>query len=162
MLASFSSIYEMATESFESPKPALACKDIPYFSLAGRVFENARITKVYDGDTVTFAAPIGPGGDLRRIRTRLLGVDACHITGPDGHKGRSARRDLVDALGIPVDPEDKYGESFFDQNVSHANVVCYDFDKYGRVLVELSPANSDAIVNAKLVESSKFFSEYGS
>lgn len=147
-----------------SPEAFVSAKSIPYFSFVGRVFERARVTKIYDGDTVTFAVPIGEDGggasNLRRIRTRLLGVDAVEITGANASDGREARRHLVRALGIGEDPEDRYSEDFFDANVSRANVKCHGFDKYGRVLVELSRAGSDEIVNVSLVDTSPFFTSY--
>jgi endonuclease YncB( thermonuclease family) len=142
---------------------AVLGKDIPYYSLEGRVFEHARVAKVYDGDTVTIVVPLGERGELRRIRTRLAGLDAREITGADAVYGRAARRDLVAALNMPIDAGDSYDEEFFDAHSAHVDVHCHAFDKYGRVLVDIAPSGSGGgigSVNAALVASSEHFTAY--
>ena len=134
-------------------------KDVPYFSLDGRVFEKARVAKVYDGDTVTVIVPLGEHGTPRRIRTRMTGLDACEIRGEGAARGHAARHDLVCALHIAIDPDDRYDEDFFDENPTFIDVFCHEFDKYGRVLVDLAPLGGEP-VNAYLVESSMHFEAY--
>ena len=133
--------------------------DIPYFTFAGKRFNNARVAKVYDGDSVTIVVPIGRDNEMARLHTRLLGVDACEIRGADRDHGRAARRDLVDALRIPIDERDRYDEVFFQRTQAFVDVVCYGGDKYGRELVDICPCGS-ASINKSLCESSPYFAAY--
>jgi endonuclease YncB( thermonuclease family) len=132
---------------------------VPNFSFAGREFLGVRVCKIYDGDSITLVAPVGQGGELRKVKCRLSGVDACEIRGADSEHGRRARLALVEALRCPIDAEDRYGEAFFDAVVFRVDVACGAFDKYGRVLVEVAPEGGDS-VNASLCEESDYFRAY--
>ena len=133
----------------------MGLKDTPVFSFNGLFCSCVRVAKVYDGDTVTLVAPIGLRDELRRINTRLLGVDACELKGKNRSDGVSARTVLVDALGMPNDGNEKYDEAFFDANPTHIDAWFHGNDKYGRPLVELAPCGSSP-VNMSLCESEHF------
>lgn len=131
---------------------------IPFFSLEGCVYERARICKIHDGDSITLVLPLGTFGQPRRVKCRLYGVDACEITGDSREHGREARRILVDKLGIRRDPDDKYRARFFDRVHAIVKVWCHDFDKYGRVLVEVGRVGGPP-VNRELCEG-EHYAEY--
>lgn len=83
---------------------------VPLFSLEGRAFDG-KVVDVYDGDTVKICFPIF--GEMFRWNCRIQGVDT-----PEKNEARDALRSLV--LNRVV------------------TVVCGDFDKYGRLLVDIS------------------------
>lgn len=119
---------------------------------------NVRVAKVYDGDSITIIAPLDCG--LRRLRTRLAGLDAFEIRGEHADLGHKARIALIKALRISEDPLDRYDETFFDSHPSFVDVQCFEFDKYGRVLVNVAPVNGQAI-NSMLVRTcGQWFSRY--
>jgi endonuclease YncB( thermonuclease family) len=130
--------------------------DIPRFTFSGRVFFRAPLLKVYDGDTVTVALPIGPNKELARINLRLDGINACEMRGEAKEKGQIARILLIEALGVPLDPAGKYHEQFIvDQNVC-IDVYCLDFEKYGRVLANIAPPGCEP-VNLSLCDGEHIF-----
>jgi endonuclease YncB( thermonuclease family) len=133
---------------------------IPILCLAGHKFKQARVAKIYDGDTVTLVLPVGVGGAQARVKTRLIGVDACEIRGHDREHGRLARRDLVDALRITPDNADRYNEDFFDRVRSFVDVECFGNDKYGRELVEIAPCGCP-VINQVLCKTSPYYASYG-
>jgi hypothetical protein len=118
--------------------------DIPRFTFDGRVFLNVRLLKVYDGDSVTVALPIGQNSDLARINLRLAGINAREIRGDAKEMGLIARTMLIEAL-CPHDPTGEYDERFIiDQNVL-IDVYCLDFEKYGRVLANVAPPGCEPV-----------------
>ena len=82
----------------------------------------ARITKVYDGDTVTADIDLGFGVLLKKQKLRLLGINAPELRGdsrPHGILSRDFLRDLIlDKDVILKTYKDKKG-------------------KYGRLLTEI-------------------------
>jgi endonuclease YncB( thermonuclease family) len=107
----------------------------PLFSLNGLQIIDARVTKIYDGDTFTIQFPIkalfnntsrgggGDGGDdddfTFRWKCRILGVDT-----PEIRKRAQKERALF--------VRDIVREKYLHQTVSFE---CGKFDKYGRVLI---------------------------
>ena len=95
-------------------------QDAPFFTLNGMETE-AEIVKVYDGDTVHALMEVF--GTMYRWKCRIMHVDTPEIRSADAHekeiayKARDALSDLV--LNKIV------------------RVKCFNFDLYGRVLVEL-------------------------
>jgi len=76
----------------------------------------ARVTEVYDGDTVTVDIDLGFHMTMRRVKLRLAGLDAPEVRGPERQLGLAARDALrAKALGHDVviqtfkDATEKYG-----------------------------------------------------
>lgn len=122
--------------------------DIPNFTFSGQVFRSVRLLKVYDGDTVTVALPIGLESALARVNVRLSGIDACEIRGEDKVNGAVARMMLLQALKVPADPSEKYDEEFICDNDVRIDVHCLDFEKYGRMLAYVAPEGGDCVNDA--------------
>jgi endonuclease YncB( thermonuclease family) len=134
--------------------------DMERFSFKGNAFNSVRLVKVYDGDTVTVAAPVGPGGACRKVNCRLQGINARELRGPDKEQGKQARGELLRALEVAEDPSGRYNEAFFDASPHYVDIACGRFEKYGRVLVEIAPVGKGS-VNMKLCDT-PYFEVYGS
>lgn len=132
--------------------------DLPNFSFDGTRFSSVRLAKVYDGDTITIVAPMGATKDLCKLKCRVADLDACEIRGEFAEHGREARLELVKRLNCKIDPDDKYNERFFSDNVVLIDVLCGKFDKYGRVLVYVAPVGGEWI-NETICET-EHFAEY--
>ena len=83
------------------------------------------VLKVYDGDTITIAAPLHINGkqQLYRFRVRLRGIDCPELRGSDENEKAAARR-ARDILAARIR----------DQPVILQDVA---LDKYGRLLAEV-------------------------
>lgn len=77
----------------------------------------AKVTKVYDGDTITVDIDLGFGIVMKEQSIRLLGIDAPEIRGEERQKGLSSRSFVADRLPIGTvitmktvkDRKEKYG-----------------------------------------------------
>lgn len=100
----------------------------PMFSLKGRVFCDAFVTDVYDGDTITVALQICQSLGFQRFKVRLEGIDTPEIRPPKSMPNREVHilhaieaRDAVRSLILG----------------KHVTLTAGDFDKYGRVLARV-------------------------
>jgi len=98
-----------------------ATSSVPFFTLKGHKC-NAKVVHVYDGDTIHLVFEFL--GKLFKWHVRIAHVDTPELKTKNleekkmGYEARDKLRDFID--GKIVD------------------IVCLDFDKYGRVLAEIS------------------------
>ena len=118
--------------------------NVPQFSLEGLETE-AKIYSVYDGDTVKAIFPLH--NKLYKWNCRLTGIDTpelrtrCKIEKQYGYKVRDYLREKI--LNKVV------------------KIKCGDFDKYGRLLVEIYCNEDECNVNKWLVDNNYAFSYDG-
>jgi endonuclease YncB( thermonuclease family) len=118
-------------------------KNTPQFTMNG-VSLYGRICDVYDGDTVTLILEVD--GTYRKFKARLNGIDTCELKSKSSknrelaHKARSRLIELITDshnTSTTMYPNKKDTKQLFEDNVYVVWVKCYEFDKYGRVLVDL-------------------------
>lgn len=131
----------------------------PEFSLKGKR-TCARVVSIYDGDTCKCVIPLF--NSFFKFDIRLNGIDTCEIKSKSqlnktlALMARNKLFTLVSGsstLSSHIDIN-KYLES----NVCVVRLLCYDFDKYGRLLADmydlndenLSKSFSDYLIEAKL------------
>lgn len=119
---------------------------VPHLSLeATRTM--ARVTDVYDGDTLTLAMQVF--GKVYKVSGRLIGVDTCERHDEDEAKRARAERardrllELIGADATKCSSRAK-AQEFFKNVPVLVYVECGKFDKYGRVLVSLKRKQEDA------------------
>ena len=118
--------------------------DAPEFSLEGNIVE-AKVLSVYDGDTIKCAFPLN--NKMYKWNCRLSGVDTPEIRTRNktekeyGYKVRNNLREKI--LGKVV------------------NLECGDFDKYGRLLVNVKCKDDDCCVNDWLINNNFAFKYNG-
>jgi micrococcal nuclease len=118
--------------------------DAPMFSFEGQTIQ-AKVVSVYDGDTVKVVFPLG--NTLYKWNCRLTGVDTpelrtrCKKEKTFGYQVRDYLRDKI--LNKVV------------------NIKCGDFDKYGRLLVEIICNGEECTVNKWLIDNNYAFAYDG-
>ena len=109
---------------------------IPYFTFDGMIV-SSKIVDIYDGDT--FSAVFERAGELIKVRCRLDGIDTPEMKPPytapnrDQIKQRAiaARNRLCELL------TGTEWEKPADRHSHLVTLVCRQFDKYGRLLVDV-------------------------
>ena len=131
--------------------------DTPYFSLDG-VKDYARVIEVYDGDTMTIVMNIN--GSFLKFKARLVGIDTCEIRSKNSKnrelavKAKNRLIQLVSGRQFDDSSKKKDVSSFLDDDVFLIWVHCFEFDKYGRILVDCfdAPTSSKSFSNILITE----------
>jgi len=101
-------------------------EDAPFFTLNG-LETNGKVVKVYDGDTVHLLMRVL--GTLYRWKCRIMHVDTPELRSKNVIEKEHAMR-----------ARDALSELILNKTV---RVKCFQFDMYGRVLVELALPSND-------------------
>lgn len=119
-------------------------KDAPEFSLEGQELK-AKVVSVYDGDTVKCVFPLN--GKLYKWNCRLSGVDTPEIR---------TRNKVEKKYGFEV--RDNLRDKILNKVVT---LQCGDFDKYGRLLIEIKCDDDDCSINQWLINKKYAFEYHG-
>lgn len=141
----------------EEENKAIKLKDLsfdntPEFTFKGRNFLS-KILDVYDGDTITITIKVD--GEYSRTQCRLMGLDSPEMKSKDedekkaAHLSRSHLMFLLTGKKIENETSREQIKKICAETNAIVNVKCLDFDKYGRLLVEIW-ANS-INVNEKMI-----------
>jgi endonuclease YncB( thermonuclease family) len=141
-----------------------ATNDIPEFSLCGQVL-TGKIVEMYDADTCKIVLPLFNG--LCKFTCRLNGIDTPEMKPRKDKVNREA--EIINAkkarneflrlvcpdskccLNIDSKKEDIIKELTVNKHL--VTVKCLEFDKYGRLLVEITPKDgTEGTVNDLLVK----------
>lgn len=138
-------------------------KDVPEFSLCGQTILG-RVVETYDADTCKIVLPVM--GSFFKFICRLNGIDTPEMKPRKDKQNRDneiiwakkARAELLKLIcqspqSTVFDNLDIKKEEIINELQNNKNLVtvkCLEFDKYGRLLVELFPV---------AVESSKSFNQ---
>ena len=117
---------------------------VPEFSLKNEV-KKAKVVSVYDGDTIRVVFPIL--NKLYKWNCRITGVDTPELR---------TRDELEKKYGYEV--RDKLRDKILDKVVT---VKCGDFDKYGRLLIDIYCDNETRRVSNWLIENKYAFAYNG-
>jgi len=140
-----------------------ATKDIPEFSLCGMSL-NGKVVELYDGDTCKIILPLN--NVFYKFDCRLCGIDTPEIkpslTKPNREKeivmAKTARNELLKLICLNnkclenINITKKKIETTLKENKNLVTVKCLEFDKYGRLLVELYGTNQTKSFNKILVD----------
>lgn len=118
-------------------------KETPLFSLNGKHFD-AKIVYIYDGDTMHCVFKVF--GEYYRWNCRIWGVDTPEIrTKNEGEKKK----------GIEV--RDILRNKLQDKILT---IKCYDFDKYGRLLIDVYIENG-TLLSQWLIQNNYGYTYHG-
>ena len=137
--------------------------DIQLFSLNGQT-NIGKVVEMYDGDTCKIVMLVG--NDLLKFSCRLLGLDTPEMKPPldkpnrdieilNANKCRNRLLQLSTSCNCTVDTIIKKTEikTLLKTNKKIIVVKCHEFDKYGRLLVELLPiGTTDKTINQILID----------
>lgn len=131
----------------------------PFFTLNG-IKNYARVTEVYDGDTITIVMNVN--GSFLKFKCRMMGIDTCEIRSKNPKnkelavKARNRLIQLVTDKQVDEASKKKDVSSFLEEDVYLIWVHCLEFDKYGRALIhcfkshESTKSFSDILVEERL------------
>ena len=147
--------------------------EIPEFSLNGTCLFG-KVVYVYDGDTVHIVFKVN--NKLIKLNCRLLGIDSPEIAPKNisdeklrkmevqsAYKSRNYLISRVTDKKIENENMNKNDvKDFCSKSTKLVYVKCYDFDKYGRSLVELFDSEeSTKAYNLEMVEQKYALPYYG-
>lgn len=136
--------------------------DIPLFTLNG-ITTIGKVVEMYDGDTCKIILLVN--NVLQKFSCRLLGLDTPEMKPSltkenrdmeilNAHKCRNRLLQLITNCNCGIDTIMKKQDciKLLDTNTKIIKVECREFDKYGRLLVNLYPdEQSTDCVNLKLI-----------
>jgi len=145
--------------------------DTPEHSL-NNLFIEGKVVNVYDGDTVHIVFSLN--NKLVKYNCRLLGIDSpeiCPRSIPDKAKREmeiasaiKSRNYLISLVTGGIEPpyelNKKTIKEFCGKSQKLVFVKCHNFDKYGRLLVEIFLNKSDTNSVNKLMVAGKYAVEY--
>lgn len=133
----------------------------PEFSMAGKVV-TGKVVEAYDGDTCKIAMPLGD--QIWKFTCRLAGYDCPEMkpaktkANRDMEKARAlkSKQALVSHICSDIPIHATYTNPELDTLIGKSTklvqVTCKEFDKYGRLLVEIPTADGSALVNQWMVQ----------
>lgn len=143
---------------------SLTDNDIGEFSLAGRKTVG-KVVDIYDADTCKII--FGLDNVIVKFNCRLSGIDTPELKpsrlNPDrelekkaAQRARNRLIQLCTDCDCTLDKKfsRKSKKEFLKKNEKLVNIHCGDFDKYGRLLIEIFDINNDKSFNSMLIEES--------
>lgn len=139
-----------------SPLSKLTFETTRPFSWKGRHFKS-KVLDVYDGDTCTIAVTatrLSSTDQFLRIACRLMGIDTPELKTRDVDEKKAAiaaRNHLV--FLIMNQPKIQFSENttrlqlrnMLSTNRTLHRIECFDFDKYGRLLINVWDSNGQCL-----------------
>jgi len=118
-------------------------KEIPYFSLNGNIFI-AKACNIYDGDT--FSAIFEYKNELIKYKCRCLGYDSPEM------KPLLSNANRKNEIELAHKAKDRLVELINKHKSKLIKIECFDFDKYGRLLVKIWNMVDEKSINDIMVE----------
>ena len=116
---------------------------IPYFSFKNRVFYG-KPCNIYDGDT--FSIIFHYKDELIKYRCRCLGYDSPEMKPSLQNKNRFIEKELA------LKAKQRFIELISKHETKLVKIECFEFDKYGRLLVNVYNLVDEKSVNNIMIE----------
>ena len=124
--------------SLEDTLRTLNIKDVPEYSLSGNTYIG-KIVDIYDGDTCKII--LLQNEKFIRYTCRLLGIDTPEIKTKSDMAFQARNRLIQLATNSNIELDNKMSHSqitkLLTNNTKLVKVQCYEFDKYGRLLIKI-------------------------
>jgi endonuclease YncB( thermonuclease family) len=117
--------------------------DLPYFTFKGNIFY-AKPCNIYDGDT--FSIIFEYKGELIKYRCRCIGYDSPEMKPLLSNPNRKNEIELAHKA------RDRLEELLNKHKTKLVKIECFDFDKYGRLLVKIWNLVDEKCINDIMVE----------
>jgi endonuclease YncB( thermonuclease family) len=138
-------------------------KETPEFTLCGQLLQG-KVVECYDADTCKIVLPVL--GNFYKFVCRLNGIDTPEMKPRKDKPNRDneilwAKKARAELLSLICSQSETFGNldikkeeviDILQKNKKLVTVKCLEFDKYGRLLVELSNFGTDKSFNDILVE----------
>ena len=138
------SVYLPVEESFSVKLEKLGdLEKVPLFSLKGKRFV-AKPSNIYDGDT--FSVIFEHNGNFIKYRCRCLGYDTPEMKPLKSNENRLIEKELA------IKAKLKFEELLNKHETKMVKIDCFDFDKYGRLLVTVWNMVDEKSINDIMVD----------
>lgn len=131
------------TNAIEKFKNIKNTKDIPYFSFKDKTFY-AMHCNIYDGDT--FSALFYYNGEIIKYKCRCMGYDSPEMKPLLSNENRIHEKELAHLA------KDRLEELLNKHPSKLIKIECLNFDKYGRLLVNVWNNVDEKMINIIMVE----------
>ena len=118
-------------------------EDIKYFTFEGKVFY-AKHCNIYDGDT--FSVIFNYKGDLIKYKVRCIGYDSPEMKPLKTNEHRILEKELALKSKLRLE------ELLNKHETKLIKIECFQFDKYGRLLVKVWNMIDKKSVNEIMIE----------
>ena len=118
-------------------------KNINYFSFHGKEFI-ARPCSIYDGDT--FSAIFLYNNEFIKYKCRCMGYDSPEMKPLLNDPNRDKEKELA------VIAKNRFTELVLKHETKLVKIKCYEFDKYGRLLVDVWNMVDNKKINDMMIE----------
>lgn len=118
-------------------------KDIPYFSFNGKTFI-AKHCNIYDGDT--FSVIFEYKGELIKYKCRCMGYDCAEMKPHKDKPNRDQEKELA------IKAKNRLEELLNKHPTKLIKIECLDFDKYGRLLINVYNMVDSKSINDIMIE----------
>ena len=118
-------------------------KDIKYFSFKNQTFI-AKHCNIYDGDT--FSAIFEYKGEIIKYRCRCLGYDTPEMRPRLNDENREHEKELA------LKAKNRFIELLNKHPTKLIKIECFEFDKYGRLLVKVFNLIDEKSINEIMVD----------
>ena len=118
-------------------------KDIPYFSFNGKSFY-AKHCNIYDGDT--FSVIFEYNNEIIKYRCRCMGYDTAEMKPLKTKENRDEEKELA------LRAKKRLEELLNKHPTKLIKIECLDFDKYGRLLVNVWNMVDSKSINDIMIE----------
>lgn len=118
-------------------------KEIPYFNFKNSTFY-AKPCNIYDGDT--FSIIFDFNGKLIKYRCRCMGYDSAEMKPKKTNINRDHEKELAHIA------KDRFIELLEKHETKLVKVECLDFDKYGRILVNVYNCVDEDSINSIMIK----------
>ena len=136
--------------------------EVDEFSLNGKKVV-AKVVDIYDADTCKIVFELD--NKLVKFNCRLVGIDTPEMKPPksdpnrdaEKKKAKQARNRMVQLCSnveceINIMYKKKQIKALLDQHTKLVEVGCYDFDKYGRLLIDITDLEDSKTFNQVLID----------
>jgi endonuclease YncB( thermonuclease family) len=142
-----SSVVDIVCESNEDAQSHLAKvmnrEAMPCFSFNGKILYGIP-ANIYDGDT--FSLIFVYNNETIKYRCRSLGYDSPEMKPPLKNKDRDKEKEVAKLAKM------RFQELLFKNPNGMVSVHCHNFDKYGRILVEIWNGVDEQSINHTMIE----------
>jgi len=119
---------EIMNENYKILNTIKDANEIPYFSFKENTFYG-KPCNIYDGDT--FSIIFNYKGELIKYRCRCLGYDSPEMKPSLKNENRIHEKELA------IKAKNRFIELISKHETKMIKIECFDFDKYGRLLVNV-------------------------
>jgi endonuclease YncB( thermonuclease family) len=136
-------IYNNNMNDTENKLKSINPKDLPYFSFKSKTFI-AKPCNIYDGDT--FSVIFEYNGEFIKYKSRCIGYDCAEMKPLLSNANRENEKELAHKA------KERLEELLNKHESKLIKIECYEFDKYGRLLIRVWNMVDEECINDIMIK----------